>query len=178
MRLLFLVIIVSTTSLGFCQQHLDAAEIVVPYSIKNDLIVIPVKVNGSIFKMILDSGSPVNFFFKKKHLSTIPQKRMKVKGLNDEVMDVEISLHNTLQIEHSSIHDFVFLVNTSDLNDAFEVDGIIGYTLFQHFEVEINPLLQQVKLRQISRSCRLSSHAFNYQGIEGVCVNDSETISS
>jgi hypothetical protein len=151
MRILFLFLLITEASLCFpIEFPVDDNDVVLKYSVKNDLIVIPVEINGCIFRMILDSGSPVNLVFNnKKKLSSLSPKRLSIRSVGDQSSVYgEISLHNTINVKHLSITDVAFLVDESSITAQFEVDGIIGYPLFQHFEIEINPTRQEILLRK------------------------------
>src|SRR5205809_662708 len=141
MRITILFFILTNPWIVFCKQFPNTTEneVVIQYTTQNGLIVIPVIINGRTYKMIVDSGSPVNFVFNNKQLKTLPQDRVKVKGFNNKrFLPVKKSLHNAVDIGHFSINDVAILVDESGTNTEFGVDGIIGYPLFQHFEVEIN----------------------------------------
>lgn len=120
----------------------------IEFELINNIILIPVEVNGITLKFLLDTGvsKPILFNFIKgsDSLKILNSEKIKIKGLGDgDYIDALRSSHNTFKIGDAINTDqTLFAVFDSRINLAPKlgtpIDGIIGYDLFKDFVVEVN----------------------------------------
>lgn len=118
------------------------------FKLVNNLIVIPVTVNGVSLSFLLDTGvsKPIifNFFNLKEELSINKTELIHIQGLgNDEPIEALRSSNNTVIIgEAVSLTQDLFAIIDASINFmpslGIPVHGIIGYDIFKDFVVEIN----------------------------------------
>ena len=120
----------------------------IQFRLVNNLIVLPVTINGVPLSFLLDTGvsRPIifNFFDLKNQLSIHQTELNQIQGLGtNATIEVLRSTNNTIIIGdaiHKS-HDLFAITDTS-INFApslgFEIHGIIGYDVFKDFVVEVN----------------------------------------
>ncbi|MEL6483538.1 MAG: retropepsin-like aspartic protease, partial [Bacteroidota bacterium] len=121
----------------------------------NNLILIPVEVNGTELTFVLDSGvsKPILFnMMGKDSIEVRNVSEVEIKGLGDgEAITALKSLGNEFRIgEAWNFNQELFVVMDEALNFSpalgVPVHGIIGYDLFRDFVVEINYGNKYVKL--------------------------------
>lgn len=123
-------------------------KVVIPFELINNLIVIPVSVNGSdTLKLVLDTGVgatliteiPLGEEIGFEYLRTV-----KIGGMGDgEFIDVLYSAENTLEFGKAVGKNQDILVMLKDIFNlssllGTNVNGLIGYSLFKDFIVEID----------------------------------------
>ncbi|RAJ14486.1 aspartyl protease [Olleya aquimaris] len=118
------------------------------FELVNNVIIIPVEINGLPLKFLLDTGvsKPIVFNFLKASdsLKVLHAEKIKLKGLGDgDYIDALRSSHNTFKIGNAVNTDQTFFaIFDPSVNFApklgIAIDGIIGYDLFKDFIVEIN----------------------------------------
>ncbi len=128
----------------------------IKFELINNVILIPVEVNGIELKFLLDTGvsKPIVFNFLKgsDSLKILNAEKIKIKGLGDgDLVEVLRSSHNTFKIgEVINTDQTFFAVFDPRINFAPKlgtaIDGIIGYDLFKDFVVEINYVSQYIRL--------------------------------
>lgn len=113
----------------------------------NNLVVLPVKVNGSPLNFILDSGVRTPILFNLEQEDEVPLNgvyEVSLKGLgNEAAIQALASKGNTFDIEGLRNTDqafFVVLDEALNLSPVLgiPVHGIIGYDVFRDFVVEID----------------------------------------
>ena len=119
----------------------------VSFEFINNLIIVPVRLNGKELSFILDSGARNTILFgssKSDSLVLNEQIKTKVRGIGSgKSINAIISRNNRLQIKN--IYGFnqkIFVL----LDDQFDlslkmgkpIHGIIGYELFKNFVTKIN----------------------------------------
>lgn len=119
----------------------------VKFELINNLMVVPVELNGSKLKFILDSGvsNPILFNLTMQDSVQINQvSPITLRGLGEgEPIDALKSTQNTFRIGNAvSFDQMLYVVLDKDLNFStslgITVHGIIGYDLFKDFVVEAN----------------------------------------
>ncbi len=131
---------------GF-QFESDKEKVTIPFQLINNLIFIPIKVNGVELNFLLDSGVEETILLSLEDKSEVRfnnVKKIKLRGLGDnEAIEGLKSSNNTLSF-HGLIdrnHD-VYIVLDQDFNFSshigIPVNGIIGYHFFKNNLVEIN----------------------------------------
>lgn len=127
----------------------------VRFELINNLMVVPVELNGSKLKFILDSGvsNPILFNLTMEDSIQINQvSQITLRGLGEgEPIDALRSTENTFKIGNAVSYDqMIYVVLDKDLNFStslgIAVHGIIGYDVFKDFVVEANYGKQYLKL--------------------------------
>jgi len=143
----------------------------------NNLIIIPVIVNGASLSFLLDTGvsRPIifNFFNLKDKLSIHKTELIQIQGLgNEKPIEVLQSSNNTVIIgEAINLNQDLFAIVDSSINFApslgIPIHGIIGYDVFKDFIVEVNYSRKFIKLynpktysSKLSKKWRVSSLKF------------------
>lgn len=126
----------------------------VQFELINNLIVIPVEVNGAQLSFILDSGVSKPILFNLSELDSVQLNQVSeisIKGLGEgEPIDALASENNLFKLKKISNHNQkVYVVLDKDINFStsigIPVHGIIGFDLFRNFVVEINYGRQFIK---------------------------------
>ncbi|MCK0191362.1 PDZ domain-containing protein [Arenibacter sp. F20364] len=127
----------------------------VKFELVNNLIVLPIEVNGAELSFILDSGvnKPILFNLSNKDSLQINNvSEIVIKGLGEgEPINALISSSNIFRIgEVVNTEQQLYVVMDKELNLSprlgIPVHGIIGYDLFRDFIVEINYSAKYLKL--------------------------------
>ena len=127
------------------QKNVDKVEI--PFKLINNLIFIPIKVNGIELNFLLDSGVDETLLFSmddKKEVSFFNVEKVTLRGLGSEASIEGLkSQNNTLEVPglKSTGHLlYISLDQTFNLSShmGIPVNGIIGYHFLKNNLVEIN----------------------------------------
>lgn len=127
----------------------------VKFELVNNLIIIPIEVNGAQLSFILDSGvnKPILFNLSDKDSIQINNvSEIVIKGLGEgEPINALISSSNLFRIgEVVNTDQQLYVVMDKELNLSprlgMPVHGIIGYDLFRDFIVELNYSSKYLKL--------------------------------
>lgn len=139
-------------------------EVTLTYRVINNLIVLPVVINNEIqVNLILDTGCRNLVLFGKrfqKMFQLQPQSRVQFSGLGDgDPVYGKVSLNNSVTIDAViGNHIPVVVVSDQNLFSSFsQIHGVIGYDIFQKFEVELNPVTKTITFRP-ALSSLLSNH--------------------
>ena len=120
---------------------------VIPFKLINNLVFIPVKVNGVELNFLLDSGVEETIMFSmedKKEVSFKNIQKIKLRGLgSEEEIEGLKSTNNILEMNGlKSTNHLVFIILDQGFNLSshigIPVNGIIGYKFFKNNIVEIN----------------------------------------
>ncbi len=139
----------------------------VKFELANNLIVVPVVLNGVELSFILDTGVGATIIFSldsKDSLELRNATRIFLRGLGDgEPVQAIKSESNTLKIgEAVSMDHTVYLVQDESINFSpqmgFPIHGIIGYDFFKEFIVDVNYSSRYIKMNDPKkysyRTCR------------------------
>jgi hypothetical protein len=127
----------------------------ISFQLINNLIVIPLKVNGVKLSFILDTGSDKTILFKISETDSIGlknPKQVKLRGLGiGEPVDALISQNNKIEIDKIKSNNqtvFVILKDFFGLSSKMgtTIHGIMGYSFFKDFIVNINYKKRVIKL--------------------------------
>lgn len=119
----------------------------VPFELINNLVVVPLQVNGASLNFILDSGVSKPILFNLADQDSIELKnvsKITIRGLGTgEPVQALRSAGNTFGVgDLKNFNQELYVVLDKDMNFSpalgFPVHGIIGYDLFRDFVVEIN----------------------------------------
>ena len=125
------------------------------FQLINNLIIIPVKVNGANLSFILDSGVSKPILFNLEDQDSVDIRnvsRINLKGLGDgEPVEALSSRENTFEIGNTkNKKQDIYVVIDKELNFSpklgIPIHGIIGYDIFRDFVVEINYTGKNLKI--------------------------------
>lgn len=132
-------------------------KVVIPFKLINNLVFIPIKVNGIELNFLLDSGVDETILFSmedKKEVSFKNVQKIKLRGLGseDEIEGLK-STNNVLETHGlKSINHLVYIILDQGFNLSshigIPVNGIIGYKFFKNNIVEINYQKKRVFVHQ------------------------------
>ena len=113
----------------------------------NNLIIIPIEVNGVTLSFLLDTGVGDSILFSiddSDGVSFSNIEKIKIRGFgNNDAFDAYKSMHNKLSIKNYTDADHtIFLVLDQNINISSQigvpVNGIIGHDFFKNDLVKIN----------------------------------------
>jgi hypothetical protein len=132
-------------------------KIIIPFELSNNLIIIDVEINDVKLSMILDTGSSRNLLFsfpENDSIEFFETRKVKLRGLGlGDTINAYVSRKNKLEIKDLRKDDFeILLVADNDIHIinklGLPVNGIIGYSFFVDFLVEINYQKRKIILRK------------------------------
>ena len=144
-------------------------KIVIPFELSNNLIIIDVEINDVKLSMLLDTGSDKNLLFSFPENDTIEffnTKKIKINGFGKgDLIEGLVSSNNQLKVNGYVDPNFELLLitdeNISIINKlGIPINGIIGYSFFKDYIVELNyqrkrvvlyKSLQSISQRKIKR---------------------------
>jgi hypothetical protein len=127
----------------------------IKFELINNLIIIPIEVNGIELSFILDSGvrKPILFNLSERDsISLNNVSEISIQGLgNGDPIKALISKGNTFKIKDvTNENQQLYVVLDKEMNFSprlgIPIHGIIGYDLFRDFVVDINYHAQSLKL--------------------------------
>jgi len=125
----------------------DANKVVIPFKLINNLIFIPINVNGAELTFLLDTGvaETTIFSLENKELRLSPLEKMRFSGLGGSAsIEGFKSDHNLGKIGKNFTNDSftLFIILDQDFNISshvgIPVNGIIGYHFFKNHPVVID----------------------------------------
>ncbi|MDQ6531780.1 PDZ domain-containing protein [Flavobacterium sp. LHD-85] len=125
----------------------NATKATIPFKLINNLIFIPIKVNGVELNFLLDSGVEETILFsmdEKQEVSFNNVVKIKLRGLgSEEEIEGLKSTKNILETHGLKSDDhtvFIILDQSFNLSShiGIPVNGIIGYKFFRNNLVEVN----------------------------------------
>jgi hypothetical protein len=125
----------------------NADKVVIPFKFINNLIFIPIKVNGIELNFLLDSGVQETILFSmedKKEVSFFNVEKITLRGLgSEESIEGLKSGNNTLEVKGLKYtNHLLYIVLDQSFNLSYHigipVNGIIGYNFFKSNLVEID----------------------------------------
>lgn len=147
--LLFLILIVTGYSFSQNGFHIknDHRKVVVPFRFINNLIIIPVNVNGTDLNFLLDTGVEETILFSLEEseemvFSNLHKVMFKGIGANEPFEGLKSSKNKlTINGLYDNEH-VIYIVLNQDINISSQVgvpvNGIIGYQFFKNYLVDIN----------------------------------------
>ncbi|MRX40098.1 signal protein PDZ [Flavobacterium sp. LC2016-23] len=123
------------------------SKVTIPFKLINNLVFIPIKVNGVELNFLLDSGVEETILFsmeEKQEVRFNNIEKIKLRGLgSEEEIEGLKSTHNILESHGlKSINHLVYIILDQNFNLSshigIPVNGIIGYKFFKNNIVEIN----------------------------------------
>lgn len=130
-------------------------KVTIPFKLLNNLILIPVEINGVEMSFLLDSGvnKPILFNLNPGDSLEIEQReRIELRGLGSgSTISAVRARSNSFKIKDVEKKDLeMFIILDEEINMSTRlgvpVHGIIGYDVFKDFIVEINYSNSKIKL--------------------------------
>ena len=131
---------------GF-QFEKEINKVSVPFKLINNLIFVPIKVNGVELNFLLDTGVSETILFsleEKKEVLFSNTEKILLKGLGNQIAVEGLKSKNNV-LEFSSLkmpNQLLYIVLDPDFNLSshigIPVNGIVGYQFFRNNLVEIN----------------------------------------
>lgn len=127
----------------------------IKFELANNLIVIPVELNGLKLSFLLDTGVSATVLFSIDRSDTLELKnrtKIYLKGFGEkEPYEAIKSVNNSLKIGKAlDLDHSVYLIFDESMNFSprmgFPIHGIIGYDFFKDFIVEINYAKNYLKI--------------------------------
>lgn len=125
----------------------NRSKVKLPFNLVNNLIILPVKVNGVVLNFLLDTGVEETILFsldEKKELELYKVEKIKLKGLGtQDAIEGLISSNNNLTVgdlEFKNQDIIIVLDQRFNFSSALgiEVNGILGYDFFKSQIVEFD----------------------------------------
>lgn len=119
----------------------------IPFKLINNLIFIPIKVNGVELNFLLDSGVEETILFSledKKEVSFFNAEKISLRGLGSEDAIEGLKSRNNVLVVNGmkSVNQLLYVILDPEFNLSshvgIPVNGIIGYQFFRNNLVEIN----------------------------------------
>lgn len=140
-----------------------ASKVTIPFKLINNLVFIPIKVNGIELNFLLDSGVEETILFsmeEKQEVSFNNVEKIKLRGLgSEEQIEGLKSTNNTLEthgLKSSNHLLYIILDQSFNLSShiGIPVNGIIGYKFFKNNLVEINYQKKRIVVHQNNEAVR------------------------
>ena len=158
-KIYFIVILLSAFHFSFSQEgfqfNSEKKKISIPFKISNNLIIIPVNVNGIDLSFLLDTGVDNTILFSLEETDSITfnnVKKIKMRGLGSgEPIDALHSKMNTLKIKgFEDVNHDIFIILDQGINFSSQlgipVHGIIGYQFFKNHFIELNYKTKKINI--------------------------------
>ena len=122
-------------------------KISIPFKLINNLVFIPIKVNGVELNFLLDTGVDETILFSledKKEVRFFNTERILLKGLgSQEAVEGLKSTNNLLEFDAMKFRNhMLYIILDPEFNLSshvgIPVNGIIGYQFFRNYLVEVN----------------------------------------
>lgn len=152
MRFVFALFLCFFTYLtSFSQSNFQLANnkkrIVIPFKLINNLIFIPIKVNGETLTFLLDTGVEQTILFSlddKQQVSLFHLEKINLKGLgSNNSVEAYKSSKNKMEVDgYADVEHQIYLILDQEFNFSslvgIPVNGIIGYHFFKSHPIEID----------------------------------------
>ncbi|UCE19224.1 MAG: aspartyl protease family protein [Gemmatimonadota bacterium] len=122
----------------------DNGSATIPFELERNKVLVQAKVGGKNFRLVLDTGCPIpgamlfdNARVEELDLESVGQ--IMVGGAGGEPVPADFSTGVTIQFPGLELTDQnVIVMPNNPFQNRFEMDGVIGYSLFGLFVVEID----------------------------------------
>lgn len=125
----------------------DQNRLVIPFQLVNNLIILPVNLNGVSLSFILDTGAEHTLLFSTddQTLNLNQVRKMLFNGLGGSILVEGLaSTNNHLSIgsEYIDTNHTIYIILNEEFNFSthlgVSINGIIGYDFFKNYPVEID----------------------------------------
>jgi hypothetical protein len=139
-------------------------KISIPFKLINNLVFIPIKVNGVELNFLLDTGVDETILFSledKKEVRFFNTERILLKGLgSQEAVEGLKSTNNLLEFDEMKFRNhMLYIILDPEFNLSshvgIPVNGIIGYQFFRNYLVEVNYSKKKVVVYRETEKNRL-----------------------
>lgn len=180
MKILLHLFVFSIFNFGHAQngfQIKDAKKEQTSFSFKlvNNLIIIPITVNGIGLDFLLDTGvsETILFSLDDKNVNFKNAEKIKLTGLGEN-QDVEAlkSIKNHLTLGHDLADDnhSIYIILDQDFNISptigVPINGIIGYHFFKNHPIEINYIKKKIIVYKNEKSIEKKKKKFRKEDIK------------
>lgn len=146
---LFLLLFFSVAGFGQSEFQIvnNKSKVVIPFKLINNLIFIPVSVNGEELTFLLDTGVEQTILFSlddRDEVKLFEVEKLKLKGLgSNEAVEAYKSSKNKLQIKNFvDFNHEIYIILDQEFNFSSQVgipvNGIIGYHFFKNHIVVLD----------------------------------------
>ncbi len=148
----------------------DAKKTVIPFKLINNLIFIPITVNGADLTFMLDTGvsETTIFSLENKEMILAPLEKMRFSGLGgSESIEGFKSDHNIGKIGKNFVNESftLFIILDQDFNISshvgIPVNGIIGYHFFKNHPLIIDYASKKITIYQENEVFKKKIKRFN-----------------
>lgn len=155
LKLVFFFLMFSIATFSQSEFHLvnPTKKVVVPFKLINNLIFIPLQVNGEELTFLLDTGVEQTVLFSlddKNEVKLFEVEKLKLKGLGSrDAIDSYKSSKNKVAIKNFvDLNHEIYIILDQEINFSSQVgipvNGIIGYNFFKNHIVEINYVAKKI----------------------------------
>jgi hypothetical protein len=139
------------------------SKVTIPFKLINNLIFIPIKVNGVELNFLLDSGVEETILFsmeEKQEVSFNNVEKIKLRGLGSEEEIEGLKSTNNILETHGlkSQNHLLYIILDQSFNLSshigIPVNGIIGYKFFKNNLVEVNYQKKKITIHQNNEKVR------------------------
>ncbi len=144
---LFVLFIIPTFSQNGFRIENNKKKVVIPFKFINNLIIIPINVNGTTLNFLLDTGVEETILFSLEEneevvFSNLDKIMFRGIGTNEPFEGLKSS-ENKLSINgYNDNHHTIYIVLNQNMNISSQVgvpvNGIIGYHFFKNNCIDIN----------------------------------------
>lgn len=126
---------------------------VIPFKLINNLIFVPVNINGVDLTFLLDSGvnETILFSLDNKEVNFNEVEKIKFSGLGESMNIEGLKSENnivTIGKDYKDSQHMVFIILDESINFSshvgIPVNGIIGYHFFKNHQIEINFIKKKI----------------------------------
>jgi hypothetical protein len=155
MKKLYLLLLISFASFsqeGF-QFTTNIKKIKIPFQLSNNLMIIPVSLNGVKLNFLLDTGVEKTILFSLEDSDSLQFnniEKIKIRGLGSgNAIDALHAKSNKIDINgYADTNHEVYIILDQDVNFSSQlgipVHGIIGYEFFKNHFIEINYIRKKI----------------------------------
>lgn len=125
----------------------NSSKTVIPFEVHNNLVVIPVEVNGVNLKFLLDTGVKESFIFsidETNEINFAHVEKINIRGFGGiETFEAYKSSKNNVRIKnYTDPNHTLYLILNQEINVSTQVgipiNGILGYYFFKNKLIKIN----------------------------------------
>ncbi len=133
----------------------NITKVSIPFELVNNLIIIPIEVNGTKLNFLLDTGVAETIIFSLDDAGEVffnQSQAIKMKGFGiKEDFDAYRCKNNKLAIkDYKDVNHTIYLVLDQDINISSQVgipvNGIIGYHFFKNNPIKINYISKKLTI--------------------------------
>lgn len=152
---IFIFCLVTSAQEGFMMET-TKNKIAIPFKLIENLIFIPIMVNGIELTFLLDTGSEETILFslEDQQLNLVNAEKIKIKGYDSTIfVEALKSTNNLLSLpKYLDSNQTIYVILDENFNLSSQVgipvNGIIGYNFFKNYLIEISYTKQKIFVYQ------------------------------